>query len=67
MELELIQWGDGTIRLCYEAYRNGKDRVFVLGADGTAQEATYGDDEQEVRTPINLVAVLREMYAAEGR
>lgn len=67
MELELQQWGDGSIRLYYEAYRDGEDRVFVLSADGTAAEATYGDGDKEVLTPIDLVSTLREMYTAEGR
>lgn len=55
MELELLRWGDGTIRLYFEDYLEGKDRVFILWPDGTAAE-----DNDEL-TPVNLVLALRAM------
>lgn len=60
MELELYQQlGDGSIRLSYEDYMHGKDRMFVLLPDGTAREAVDDDDGYEVLTPIHIVLVLR--------
>lgn len=59
MELELLKWGDGTIRLAYWDSLEGKDRVFVLNEDGTACESDHED--AETLTPVDLVAVLRQM------
>ena len=61
MELELQQWGDGSIRLAYWDYMEGKDRIFVLLADGTAREATQVDETTEELTPVDLIAALRVM------
>lgn len=62
MELELLQWGDGSIRLSYWDHMEGKDRIFVLMGDGTAREA-HGEDQEgeEILTPVDLVAALRAM------
>ena len=58
MELELLQWGDGEIRLSFEDRINGKDRHFILDADGCA----YEESDDEDRHPVNLVAELRALY-----
>ncbi len=60
MDLELYEWGDGTIRLTYEDYMHGLDRHFVLCADGSCEEVTTNDGS-ETRTMVNLVMVLRSM------
>lgn len=64
MQLELLVWGDGTIRLTYWDHMHGNDRVFLLDADGQAYETTSIDDTTETFAPVDLVAVLREMAAA---
>lgn len=60
--MELGVWGDGTIRLAFWDSKNGDDRIFILNADGTASQSS-GDDEagEEVVTPVDLVAKLREL------
>lgn len=65
MEFELMEWGDGTIRLHYEDRLAGRDRSFVLTESGEAFEATRGEDYDETMTPVSLVLVLRAM-ALEG-
>jgi len=62
MELELLQWGDGSIRLSYWDHMEGKDRIFVLLGNGTARESDC--EEPEALTPIDLIAVLRGMALA---
>jgi hypothetical protein len=62
MELELLVWGDGTIRLTYWDSAAGADKVFLLGDDGRAYLTDYGDDDdQEIRRPVDLVLSLRQM------
>jgi hypothetical protein len=61
VELELLVWGDGTTRLTYEDYMEGKDRVFLLDANGNAFETQSNADDTETLTPVNLVLILREM------
>jgi hypothetical protein len=61
VELELMQWGDGTIRLSYEDWKSGKDRVFILNADGTAHESTQNEDGTETLREVNLIDELRLM------
>ena len=61
MELELMQWGDETIRLSYEDRESGKDRVFVLNADGTAHEAVQNEDGTETLRRVDLIDELRLM------
>lgn len=61
MELELMQWGDETIRLSYEDRESGKDRVFILNADGTAHEATQNEDGTETLRKVDLIDELRLM------
>lgn len=63
MEFELLQWGDGSIRLSYEDHLHGHDRVFVLKADSTTWESDRG--EAEILTQVNLVAILRAMISRE--
>lgn len=60
MELELLRWGDGTIRLTYWDSIDGKDRIFILTADGQAFE----EDADDVRHPVNLVTELHTMALA---
>lgn len=65
IDLELGQWGDGSIRLAYWDHLEGKDRIFVLLGDGTAREATSMDENNEELIAIDLIATLRAM-AMEG-
>lgn len=64
MELELLKWGDGTIRLAWWDSLEGHDRIFVLREDGTAAESDHSEEEEHL-TPIDLVAVLRQMATEE--
>lgn len=59
MDFELLVWGDGTTRLVYWDYRHGHDVVFILGDDNKA----YTEDDQDVRTEVDLVDVLRQLAA----
>jgi hypothetical protein len=62
LELELGQWGDGTIRLAFWDSLHGADVFFVLSAGGKAYRA--GDEQEdgsEVLTEVDLVEVLRAM------
>jgi hypothetical protein len=67
--MELCAWGDGTIRLAYWDTSEGKDRIFILGEDGR----TYVEDDDDNRTPVDMIAELRTMalawraQAREGR
>lgn len=68
MELELLQWGsDMTIRLTYEDFIHGKDRVFLLAEAGLAFEVSQNDDDTETFTPVNLVETLRTMLFSHMR
>lgn len=62
MELELLTWGDGTIRLSFWDSLHGQDRIFILEADGRAYEA----DEADTRTSVDLVLELRKMAMSES-
>lgn len=66
MNFELCPWDDGTMRLIYWDHVAGKDAVFVLHEDGTASQARYVDEDAEIETftPVELVTVLRGMWAA---
>ncbi len=57
MDLELLEWGDGTIRLSFWDSSVGADRHFILDQNGSAKEK----DDQDVCQPINLVIELRKM------
>lgn len=61
MELELLQWADGTVRLSYEDRIHGNDVHFVLGEDGRAFLAKVQPDETETLEPVDLVLELRKM------
>jgi len=60
MELELLEWGDGTIRLSSWDSMHGDDVIFILNEDGTAYRSYY-DGEEERQEPVNLVIALREL------
>ncbi len=63
--LELLQWGDGTIRLAFWDSLHGDDKIFILEESGQAFISEYTDDsDEEVRIPVDLVAELRKL--AEG-
>lgn len=64
--LELGEWGDGSIQIAFWNSATGQDVFFNLKEDGTAERREYGDGEDEVVvTPVeNLVLALRE-FAAE--
>ena len=63
--MELAEWGDGTIRLAFWENMHGDDKIFVLGGDGQAFLSRYDEQEnseyKEVLVPINLVLSLREL------
>lgn len=61
MDLELLARRDGTIHLSYWDLDRGKDRIFILLADGQAFEEV----EDDVNTPVNLAAELHKMALAE--
>lgn len=61
MELELLQWPDGSIHLYYADYMHGGDRDFVLHIDGSCEETITHEDVSESYRVIDLVLVLREM------
>lgn len=55
MDLELLAWGDGTIRLAFWDSMEGKDRIFILADDGQA----YVEEDDGSRTRVDLVTELR--------
>ena len=57
MQLELLKWGDGSIRLTFWDTMHGKDVVFILDEDGSA----YVEQEDETRTAVDLALELRKM------
>jgi len=61
MELELLLWGDETIRLSFWDSLEGKDRVFLLGGDGLA----YIEGDDGTLELVNLVNELRGMVSDE--
>ena len=65
MDAELLVWGDGTIRLAFWDSLRGNDRIFILreGLDAMESSAAAEHDE-EVLTPVNLIAELRKMAQA---
>jgi hypothetical protein len=72
MELELSDWGDGSVRLTFWDSMHGDDRVFVLLEDGTAAKAIQTEIAGEVEgefdyiehfEPCNLVWALRALLA----
>ena len=65
MDLELMLWDDGTVRLAYWDFEHGADRVFVLGNDGKAREASQADNDEEVLIETDLVRELRKMSQQE--
>jgi hypothetical protein len=65
MELELLQWPDGSVHLYYADYMHGHDRDFTLCIDGSCEETITHEDGGESHQVINLVLVLREMLAVE--
>jgi hypothetical protein len=67
MELELLEWGDGTIRLSYEDWQHGLDRHFTLCIDGSCEETIIAEDGNESHQVVNLVLVLREMLLGAER
>lgn len=64
--IELLKWGDGTIRLAFWDSLHGDDAIFVLWKNGQAfrSEVEYASPDDEVgmhhMTPVNLV---RELYS----
>jgi len=54
--LELMEWGDGTVRLAYWDSLHGEDESFILH-DGEA----YVEDEKGFRVSVNLVDELIRM------
>ena len=55
--LELMVWGDGTIRLSWWDSLHGEDKVFVLDDDGNA----YMQDDDGSKVEIPLVLDLRDL------
>ncbi len=66
INLELMAWGDGTIRLVHWDHENGDDTVLILSSDGSASKAILDDDEQEIVTPVNLGQALLNMLEKHG-
>lgn len=59
--LELVKWGDGSIQIAFWNSATGRDVFFNLKEDGTAEKRHYGENEDEIVTPIeNLVLTLRK-------
>ncbi len=58
--MELSSWGNGRVKLAFWDYLSGNDRIFSLEPDGTVFEESMKDDD-ETRTVVNLVAVLRKI------
>ena len=54
--LELMTWGDGTIRLTFWDSLHGDDKSYVLG-DGFV----YLSNESGTMTPIDLAVELRKL------
>ena len=60
--MELMKWGDGTIRLTFWDNVHGDDIMIVLNEDGTAQQSVaMHEDGREDFAPVDLVATLRKM------
>jgi len=67
-EWGLLHWGNGEVHLTYWDSLHGDDINLILNADGTVERHTYeyppgttpDDAGLEVRTPVDLVALLRE-------
>lgn len=56
--MELLKWGDGTIRLSFWDAISGADVVFVLQPSGQAWRAGETEEHGESWTPIDLVREL---------
>lgn len=61
--LELMEWGDGTIRLTYWDSLHGENESYILDADGQA----YIEDEKDFRVSINLVEKLRKLIKKSNK
>ena len=59
--LELMVWGDGTIRLTYWDSMHGNDRIYVLGRTGLAFCSSHDGDAETLTVIDNLVLELREL------
>ena len=60
--MELLRWGDGTIRLSFWDVSRGEDRIFVLREDGLASlVSAIADDGSETLVAVNLVLALRRL------
>jgi len=68
MRAELLQWGDGTIRLAFWDSESGNDQIFILDADGKVYRSGFEDDGTplgtETRTLVDFVAELRKLAGA---
>lgn len=63
-QLELMEWGDGTIRLSFWDSLHGHDEVFILNEDGTAERSTgfvSEDSDEESFIRVELPSALREL------
>lgn len=68
IDLELSTWGDDSIRLAFWDSIHGKDRIYILNADGSAHFAQPTDDpegesDEEALTVVELVTTLRRLLA----
>lgn len=58
---ELYQVLDGDVYLTFWNWATGKDVLFALKENGEAERHDYGDDGEDIVTPIpNLPLALRE-------
>jgi hypothetical protein len=65
MNLELLEWGDNTIRLTYWDSFHGKDIIFILAESGQVFRVEVIGSDEKLTLIDDFVLALRQLVTVE--